>query len=108
MRIDDPHNINRRVEEKEIAKISKHIGELDFVGLQLGFSRGQIDQCKMYSPHSPAQQANKLLQDWRAKEYNRATVGSFIAKLIAAGVAADDLELVFTREQINAANPNNQ
>ena len=86
---------SRVVTEKEVALVSKHVGELDFLGLAMGFTRGRIDQFKMYSPHSPSQQVLKMLLEWRSREGEKATVGEFVNKLREGGVDESALHEVF-------------
>ena len=81
--------------EREVALVSKHVGELDFLGLAMGFTRGRIDQFKMYAPYNPSLQVLKMLFEWRSREGQKATVGEFVNKLREGGVDESVMREVF-------------
>lgn len=90
---------SRQVTEREVALVSKHIGaELEYLGLAMGFSRGRIDQFKMYAPYNPSLQVLKMLFEWRSREGHKATVGEFVAKLREGGVDEAVIEDVFAKK----------
>lgn len=81
--------------EKEVALVSKHIRELDNLGLAMGFTRDRIDQFKAYSPHNSSLQVLKMMFEWRSREGQKATIEEFVNRLQEGGVDESVIREVF-------------
>ena len=65
---------NTRPSEMLFGALAPHIPSIHVLGLNLGFTRVNVEQFVSNYPHSVANQAVQLLSSWRSKFYTKATI----------------------------------